>query len=582
MASLRQRHMETLKSGIEALRDDDTLTDVEIVINNRIFRCHKSVLVAMSPYFRAMFTTGMRESNQRRITIQDVDEIPFQKFIDFLYKGSIDLLDDDVTEMLRVSALFQVDCLQDHCEDILLEQLRADNCVELFRLSCLYNCKKLKKKSWPAILDGFCTVWKGEEFTSLTAEEVIAIIQEDNLVTFDEEHVCEAVLKWLNVNITKRKKYMYDIFKHVRLSHVSPEYLVNNLCRVSCLTENRECLKLLEEAQHYHMLPARRLDHSGERFRYRVDDDLDEVLLVITENNEEKGTLYEGGWCLWAFSFSQLRWFTLAPIPVADSPGTQFALCSHSYDIFLSGGTDNPKNLLKFESERNEWITSSGQLKKGRCQHCMVAIGNSLFCIGGNNVKLPKSSQIMGSIEEFYIPGQRWKTVGELTNPVHSASAAVSGEQILIFGGTTKECKQLNSVQCFHVRTKESTVISNLPYIPKRMLSMTIGAEIYIISISEDGHNILKLTEEFGFIDAGFEITTNQNLLGASHHDGCLIVLTEHPNTKSGNLRKIVRINLGTSKAEVLPVKGSVCPKPVQGCHRSYIDKRYLYHTYFQ
>jgi hypothetical protein len=72
---------------------------------------------------------------------------------------------------------------------------------------------------------------------------------------------------------------------------------------------------------------------------------------------------FEGGWCLWAFSYNQSKWFTLAPIKQEDSPGADFALCSHGYDIFLSGGNTNPKNLLKFESERNEWIISPGKIK---------------------------------------------------------------------------------------------------------------------------------------------------------------------------------------------------------------------------
>ncbi|XP_053380533.1 kelch-like protein 24 isoform X2 [Mercenaria mercenaria] len=544
MANLKQRHMEALKTGMESLRDDAALTDVEIIVNNRIFRCHKSILVAISPYFRAMFTTGMKESNQKRITLQ-------------------------------------VDCLQDHCEEVLLEQLKGDNCLEMYRLACMYNCKKLKKKAWPAILDGFCTVWKSEEFTSLTAEEVIAIIREDKLVTLDEEHVCEAALKWINTDFPKRKKYIYDLFKHVRLPHVTPEYLVKNLSKMPCLMENPDCRKLLENAQHYHMLPSRRLDYSGERLRYRIDDDLDEVLLVITENSDKRGMYYEGAWCLWAYSYNQHRWFTLAPIQRADSPGLNFAFCSHSYNIFVSGGSNNPKNLLKFESERNEWITSSGQLKKGRSHHCMVSVGNALYCLGGNNVRLPKSSQVMGSIEEFYIPGQRWRTVGELSNPVCSAAAAVCGEQILVFGGTNIDGKQVSFVQCFHSRTKESTVISNLPYIAKRLLSVTIGEEIYIMSVSEDGHSILKLTSDLGFTDAGFEIPTDQNLLGTSHHDECMIVLTENPKA-NGNPRNIVQVDLETSQTKVFPVKGNGCPKPVHGCHRSYIDKRFLYHTYFQ
>lgn len=58
------------QAGMESLKDDTNLADVDIIINNRIFHCHKTILAAMSPYFRTMFTGGMMESRQKRINLQ--------------------------------------------------------------------------------------------------------------------------------------------------------------------------------------------------------------------------------------------------------------------------------------------------------------------------------------------------------------------------------------------------------------------------------------------------------------------------------------------------------------------------------
>lgn len=137
-----------------------------------------------------------------------------------------------------------------------------------------------QERAWRAVLDGFCTVWKTEEFKELSVDEIIAIIKEDSLVTLDEEHVCEAAMKWIEADLPNRKKHVYNIFSHIRLPHVSAEYLMNDLSKNPCLNEDTGCLRLLEEAHRYHILPARRLDYSGPRLRYRADDDLEEVLLV--------------------------------------------------------------------------------------------------------------------------------------------------------------------------------------------------------------------------------------------------------------------------------------------------------------
>ncbi|XP_052789258.1 kelch-like protein 24 isoform X2 [Mya arenaria] len=583
MESLQRKHFELMKSGMESLLGDEELSDVDIIVNHRVFKCHKSVLASLSPYFRVMFTGGMKEAatKQGTIRLKDMDdlEIPFEKLVGFLYTGKVSMTIDDVPDMLLMAAHFQIDILRDHCEELLLEQLKGDNCIEMYRLACLYNCPNLELKAWPSMLDGFTNLWKTYDYDNLTLNEIISIIREDRLVTLDEEHVCEAVCKWIDFDLDQRSKYAFKLLCHVRLPHISREYLVYHLSRVQYFIDDPQCRRLIEEVKHFHMLPARMLDYSSPRMKYRADDELEEVLLVITENSDDRGSFYQGGWCLWAFSYHQRRWFTLAPIPLADSPGMNFAICSYGYDIFLSGGTSNPKSLLKFESQRNEWVTSTGQLKKVRVQHTMNAVSSSLYCIGGRH---PKFQQVNGSIEEYNILGQRWRTVGELNHPVYSTTSTVCGEQILLFGGIGKDNKPMNYVQCFHTRTKDSSVISTLPYLCKRIITTTMGDEVFITSIDEDDSSlVLKLTSEFGFTDAGIELPVDSKILAITHSEGQLVVVTENEKCK-GYLGDIVRVNVKNSKSVPLEMQGTNCPRPVHACHRLYVDNRFLYHTYFQ
>lgn len=464
---------------------------------------------------------------------------------------------------------------------MLIEQLRNDNCFEMYALGVMYNCKELRKKAWSTILDGFCTVWKYDEFDALPYDEVVNIFKADSLVTMDEEHVCEAAIKWIKYDLEKRKQYAYQLFKEIRLPHVNAEYLVNVLCKNSILMGNEDCRMLLDEAKDFLLQPARRTDFSSPRMSFRHEDDLEEVLLVITEYNEEKGSFYQGGWCLWAFSFHQKKWFTLAPVPLTDSPGNHFAVCSFQYDLFLSGGTTNPKGLLKFESERNEWVKHSASLKKGRFSHSMVAVGNSLFCLAGRNTKLPKGNQIMGHIEEFYIPGSRWRTVGELPTPVHSCVTAVKGEEVFVFGGITGDETPTNVVQHFQTRLKSSCIISHLPYVSTKLLTTTMSSTVYIVTVDSQGNGILEMTPKLGFEDPGFELPGVPHLLGVTHFNEHIICLDGNPE-RPRHLGRVLKVNRENSKVEEYTWKGDPGPRPIHACMRSFVDKRFLYHTYFQ
>ncbi|XP_052225452.1 kelch-like protein 29 isoform X2 [Dreissena polymorpha] len=575
MEQLKMQHAEIIKLGMASLLSDTDLADVNLTVNGRVFSRHRAVLVAVSPYFRTMFTGSLLEAttHQTDITLQDLDDSTFSQFRQFAYTGHLEMEKVEQVDMLEMAAIFQVDCLQATCEGLLLKQLKAPNCIQMFRLACMYNCQDLKSKSWQVVLDHFCNIWQSEDFVKLSLEEIIEIVKEDRLFTLDEEHVCEAVLRWIDHDSDSRQKYALKLFSHVRLPHVRSKFIVHKLCQVSYLVENVHCRRLLDEAQHFHMMSARQMDYSGPRMKYRVDDDYDEVLLVLKENKKDKGSFYEGGYCLWALNYQQCRWFTLAPIPINDSPGTHFAICSYGYDLFLSAGTNNPKSLLRYESERNEWTTSTGQLRKMRTHHTMVSLGNALYCIGSLRQYRP-----IDSIEEYSILGHRWLPVGEL---VYSATSAVSGEQVLVFGGIGKHGHKISNVQDYHVRHKEPTVISQLPFISKQFHALTIGKDICLLSLEREKEHVLKLTSDFGFVDAGFYFSLDKKVLGVAHHENNSMILTEDESTK-GYLGDVIKVNTKASQVESLAMGGKPTPKPFHACHRLYVDKKFLYHTYFQ
>lgn len=54
------------------MRSHHMLTDVVIEVQQELFHAHKVVLSAASPYFKAMFTGGLKESEMSHIKLQGV------------------------------------------------------------------------------------------------------------------------------------------------------------------------------------------------------------------------------------------------------------------------------------------------------------------------------------------------------------------------------------------------------------------------------------------------------------------------------------------------------------------------------
>lgn len=54
------------------MRSHNMLTDVILEVKQELFPAHKVVLSAASPYFKAMFTGGLKETEMTRIQLQGV------------------------------------------------------------------------------------------------------------------------------------------------------------------------------------------------------------------------------------------------------------------------------------------------------------------------------------------------------------------------------------------------------------------------------------------------------------------------------------------------------------------------------
>lgn len=65
------------------------LTDCILEVENELFHVHKVVLSSASPYFKAMFTGGLKECEMSRVKLQGVCPTSMARIISFMYTGRI-------------------------------------------------------------------------------------------------------------------------------------------------------------------------------------------------------------------------------------------------------------------------------------------------------------------------------------------------------------------------------------------------------------------------------------------------------------------------------------------------------------
>ena len=84
-------HSEILLFKCAQFRDEGQFIDVRLKVREDIFTGHRIVLAANSDYFHAMFTDGMKESNQEVIELKDESISPdaFKIVMDSIYTKSL-------------------------------------------------------------------------------------------------------------------------------------------------------------------------------------------------------------------------------------------------------------------------------------------------------------------------------------------------------------------------------------------------------------------------------------------------------------------------------------------------------------
>uniref|UniRef100_A0A5F8HGC9 Kelch like family member 3 n=1 Tax=Monodelphis domestica TaxID=13616 RepID=A0A5F8HGC9_MONDO len=109
--------------------------------------------------------------------------------------------------------------------------------------------------SRPMLMQHFPEVMLGEEFLSLSLDQVCSLISSDKLTVSSEEKVFEAVISWINYEKGTRLEHMAKLMEHVRLPLLPRDYLVQTVEEEALIKNNNTCKDFLIEAMKYHLLP---------------------------------------------------------------------------------------------------------------------------------------------------------------------------------------------------------------------------------------------------------------------------------------------------------------------------------------
>jgi len=137
------------KVGIDLFSsfEQQEFTDFEIVCEDRNIRCHKVVLAARSPVFRAMLLNDMEESSSAKVEPREFTSHTMMLLLRFMYRGHLEaeLLDKHAEAVFKAADYYEVTSLKQLCEKSLMKKVTIGNMLELLVLADMYKAADLRE-----------------------------------------------------------------------------------------------------------------------------------------------------------------------------------------------------------------------------------------------------------------------------------------------------------------------------------------------------------------------------------------------------------------------------------------------------
>ncbi|XP_072697253.1 kelch-like protein 3 isoform X4 [Canis lupus baileyi] len=510
--TVNSAHMGKAFKVMNELRSKQLLCDVMIVAEDVEIEAHRVVLAACSPYFCAMFTGDMSESKAKKIEIKDVDGRTLNKLIDYIYTAEIEVTEENVQVLLPAASLLQLMDVRQNCCDFLQSQLHPTNCLGIRAFADVHTCTDLLQQANAYAEQHFPEVMLGEEFLSLSLDQVCSLISSDKLTVSSEEKVFEAVISWINYEKETRLEHMAKLMEHVRLPLLPRDYLVQVMIVVGGQAPKAirsvECYDFEEDRwDQIAELPSRRC-RAGVVFmaghvyavggfngslRVRTVDVYDGVKdqwTSIASMQERRSTLgaavlndllyavggFDGSTGLAsveAYSYKTNEWFFVAPmntrrssvgVGVVEEPRVKWAFPSWSDychcrtgKLYAVGGYDGASRqclstVEQYNPATNEW-TYVADMSTRRSGAGVGVLSGQLYATGGHDGPLVRKSV------EVYDPGTNtWKQVADMNMCRRNAGVCAVNGLLYVVGGDDGSCN-LASVEYYNPVTDKWTLL---------------------------------------------------------------------------------------------------------------------------
>ncbi|XP_012281434.1 kelch-like protein 18 [Orussus abietinus] len=485
----------------EEIRRQGKLCDATLKVDDQSFSAHRIVLAATIPYFRAMFLNNMVESKQKDITLQGFDATALETLINFAYSGRITITVSNVQSIMVGASFLQLHGVRDACAGFLKRQFHPQNALGIRHFADTLSCSPLVEEADKYIQQYFHDVSRSEEFVNLSFMDLNELVTRDELHVISEEHVFEAIMRWVRHEKEGRRKHLPELLASVRLPLLTPQYLIDYVAKEELIRSSHQCRDLLDEARDYHLMPERR--HLVQNFRIRprcCNYITGHIFAVggITKFGDSLSTVevydpFVGRWQM-SEAMTMLR--------------SRVGVAVHRNKLYAFGGYNGTERLSTVEV----YCPSLKSWKIIASMHCKrsavgtTALNNYLYVCGGYN-----GATSLNSVESYCPETDEWKLIGSMNK--HRSAGAVDAFQGYVYAlGGHDGLSIFDSVERYDPETGVWTVVKPMLTRRCRLGVASLYGKLYACG-GYDGSTFLQSVEMYDPVTDTWKYVAPMNVM---------------------------------------------------------------------
>lgn len=509
------------------MRSHHMLTDVILEVGNELFHAHKVVLAAASPYFKAMFTGGLKECEMSRVRLQGVCPSAMGWLMYFIYTGKVRVTELTVCQLLPAATMFQITNVVDACCAFLERQLVPSNAIGIADFADQHGCATLKQKAHQFIERHFTQVCREEEFLQLSAVKLIALIKKDELNVREEQEVYNAVLTWVKYDEDNRYPKMEHILYAVRCQYLTPNFLRDQMKNCAVLKKVPACREYLAKIFKdltLHKKPVvkeRRpntpriiyiaggyLRHSLDTLEaFNLDDNawtslpkltvprsglggafLKGLFYAVGGRNNSPGSSYDSDW-VDVYNPAMEQWRPCSPMSTPRNRVGVAVMDGLLYAVGGSAGTEYHKSVEFYEPDSDRWAMAAS-MSYARLGVGVAVVNRLLYAVGGFD-----GARRLRSVECFHPENNRWTEVQPMAVARSGAGVAALNQYVYVVGGYDGS-RQLSLVERYDTERDTWERVASVRIARSALSVSVLDGKLYAMG-GYDGQSFLNIVEVY-------------------------------------------------------------------------------------